>query len=333
MCGKETGVPAPSPQLLRFSSEMLPQRDRFAAFREEFARQVLNVDWVDLSGGTPRIDLAFFNFGPVAGGTLGGTAAEFIRNVRHVKDGADDFMLHIVVAGSLHTRHAGEDGFTHTGSGYFSDQGRPQFSVATGNVKVRNITVAPAALKALVADPEDRAGRIIRPGPALRLLEGYLASLETLDALPPPELCRLIGLHLVDLVAAALGPTAEGREAIAERGLKAARLLSILAEITRQSGNPAISVDAIAHQHGISRRNLQRLLEETGKSFIEHLTERRLERSYAMLTDRRYVHLRIIDIAFATGFGDVSHFNRMFQRRFGDTPSAVRASTCHDLRG
>ena len=45
-----------------------------------------------------------------------------------------------------------------------------------------------------------------------------------------------------------------------------------------------------------------------------------------MLTDSRYLQLAIIDIAFAAGFGDVSHFNRMFRRRFGDTPSGVRVA-------
>jgi AraC-like DNA-binding protein len=63
-----------------------------------------------------------------------------------------------------------------------------------------------------------------------------------------------------------------------------------------------------------------------GKSFIEHLAERRLERAFTMLTDRRYLHLAIIDIALAAGFGDVSHFNRTFRRCFGETPSGVRAA-------
>jgi transcriptional regulator GlxA family with amidase domain len=36
--------------------------------------------------------------------------------------------------------------------------------------------------------------------------------------------------------------------------------------------------------------------------------------------------LAIIDIAFAAGFGDVSHFNRMFRRRFSETPFGVRAA-------
>jgi AraC-like DNA-binding protein len=56
---------------------------------------------------------------------------------------------------------------------------------------------------------------------------------------------------------------------------------------------------------------------------LRHLVEHRLQHSYSMLTDRRSLHLGIIDIAFAAGFGDVSHFNRMFRRRFGDTPSGV----------
>jgi AraC-like DNA-binding protein len=52
----------------------------------------------------------------------------------------------------------------------------------------------------------------------------------------------------------------------------------------------------------------------------------RLARSDAMLTDPHHLHSAIIDIAFGVGFGDVSHFNRTFRRRFGETPSAVRAS-------
>jgi AraC-like DNA-binding protein len=46
-----------------------------------------------------------------------------------------------------------------------------------------------------------------------------------------------------------------------------------------------------------------------------------------MLTDPHHLHLAIIDIAFAVGFGDVSHFNRTFRRRFGETPSGVRAGS------
>ena len=140
------------------------------------------------------------------------------------------------------------------------------------------------------------------------------------------ELAPIIGVHLLDLVAAALGPTAEAAEVIAKRGLKVARLRAILAEIARRFSKPDCDLDNVARTLGLSRRYVQQLLEETGKSFTEHLVERRLERSFAMLRDRRCLHLAIIDIAFAAGFGDISHFNRVFRRRFGDTPSGVRAA-------
>ena len=35
--------------------------------------------------------------------------------------------------------------------------------------------------------------------------------------------------------------------------------------------------------------------------------------------------VRIADIALESGFADLSQFNRAFRRRFGDTPSGMRA--------
>jgi len=33
---------------------------------------------------------------------------------------------------------------------------------------------------------------------------------------------------------------------------------------------------------------------------------------------------RISDVALQVGFSDISHFNRLFRSRFGDTPRGVR---------
>jgi AraC-like DNA-binding protein len=321
-------VEAGVPQLLRFSTEMLPECDRMAAFREEFARQVLNLDVVDLSGGRLRIDIALLNLGPVAVGScfsIGGSG-EFVRDARHVRDGAGDFMLALSQHGPLHSRHAGHEQSLNAGSATLFDYGRPYSCGALSSAGTRNIVVPAALLKALVPHPEDRAGHLVRSGQALQLLDGYLASLLALDEPPPPELARSIGVHLLDLVAAAIGPNAEAAEIIAGRGLKAGQLRAVLAEIARRFADPGFDVGDIAGRLCLSRRSVQRLLEETGKSFTEHLTEHRLDRAHAMLSDPRCSHLRIIDIAFAAGFGDVSNFNHLFRQRFGETPSSARAS-------
>jgi AraC-like DNA-binding protein len=42
-----------------------------------------------------------------------------------------------------------------------------------------------------------------------------------------------------------------------------------------------------------------------------------------MLEDPGAMPRRIIDIAYAVGFGDLSNFNRAFRARFGCTPSDV----------
>ena len=167
----------------------------------------------------------------------------------------------------------------------------------------------------------------MRPGPALRLLHCYLRSLASLKEPLSSELASTIDVHLLDLVAATLGPTAEAANIVTDRGVKAARLQAILAEVAQRFSDPSFDLNNVAGALGMSRRYVQKLLEGTGKSFTEHLAGCRLERAFAMLTDPHHLHLAIIDIAFAVGFGDVSHFNHSFRRRFGETPSGVRAAS------
>jgi AraC-like DNA-binding protein len=70
---------------------------------------------------------------------------------------------------------------------------------------------------------------------------------------------------------------------------------------------------------------VQRLLEVSGTSFTEQVNELRLQRAYTLLTEARENKSLISDVALQAGFSDVSHFNRLFRSRFGDTPKGVCA--------
>src|SRR5437660_1416902 len=253
-------LPTPS-RLLRISTEMLPERERFSAFREEFARRVLMMDVIDHSDGRPRIDVTFMPLGEASVGTLAATPVEFIRHKHHVKDRSDGFVLQIIETGPVHFTHVGEERSFDAGCAHFVDQERPLRGFGPRSASIVNIAVRAAALKTLVPYPEDLAGRAVRPGPALRLLDGYLRSLTSLEEPPPSELAPMIGVHLLDLVAAALGPTAEAAEIVAGRGVKAARLRAILAEIARRFSEPDFDLDNVAGTLGLSRRYVQQLLE------------------------------------------------------------------------
>jgi AraC-like DNA-binding protein len=43
-----------------------------------------------------------------------------------------------------------------------------------------------------------------------------------------------------------------------------------------------------------------------------------------MSTDRRWADRNIASIAFDSGFGDLSYFNRTFKRFYGTSPSEIR---------
>ena len=86
-----------------------------------------------------------------------------------------------------------------------------------------------------------------------------------------------------------------------------------------------LTLVALAAHQGVTPRYIQLLFESEGITFSEFVLEQRLARAHRMLADPRYAASTIIAIAFAAGFGDISYFNRAFRRRFGATPSDVRA--------
>jgi len=76
----------------------------------------------------------------------------------------------------------------------------------------------------------------------------------------------------------------------------------------------------------VTPRYLQRLFESEGTTFSEYVTGQRLAQAYRMLSDPRFLDRTITRIAFDVGFGNLSYFNRLFRRRYGATPSDVRAN-------
>lgn len=71
-------------------------------------------------------------------------------------------------------------------------------------------------------------------------------------------------------------------------------------------------------------------MQETGKSFAERGMELRMQKARGMLASRRHDRLKVSEIAYACGFGEVSYFNQAFRRRFGASPTQFRAGDGED---
>jgi AraC-like DNA-binding protein len=74
----------------------------------------------------------------------------------------------------------------------------------------------------------------------------------------------------------------------------------------------------------LSPRYIHMLFEGEGTTFSTFVREQRLLHARNMLRSPRYGGQAISSIAFAAGFGDLSHFNRSFRRRFGASPTELR---------
>jgi AraC-like DNA-binding protein len=107
-----------------------------------------------------------------------------------------------------------------------------------------------------------------------------------------------------------------------------------LKAIARDFASPDFSAARIGFSLGITARQVHGLLEETTKTFYEHVLEPCLIESHRLLTDPACGVFNVAKIARRAGFSDPSYFNRVFRTRFGDTPlsvreAAARARTAH----
>src|SRR5262245_10383172 len=168
--------------------------------------------------------------------------------------------------------------------------------------------------------------RIPRDNQALRLLVGYLRALDDTEALATPELRRLVVTHVYDLVSLAIGSSRDAAAIAEGRGLRAARLKAVKADIAERLGNGDLTVAEVASRHRVSPRYVQMLFEGEGTTFSQYVLNQRLARAHCLLTDPRAAGLTITAIAFEAGFSDLSHFNRTFRRLYGASPSEVRAA-------
>jgi AraC-like DNA-binding protein len=302
---------------LRLSTCGLLERERVPTWREQFCRALLRVD-IEPKEGLPFYAAAELRALPelrVVKGTW--SAARFWRNRVLAADGDDS--IGIIVGEGCTASQRGRDVVVNAGDGVAVLSQEP-VDVTFAEGSVFSVVVPRDALAGRVRSIDDSALQLIpRRSETLRLLLRYLKSFET-----SPELRKAVASHVHDLMALALTRHPPlGESDLAAVG--ATRLNLALDHIAGRFQDPELSLTKVARSMGISPRYLQRLLEKGGVSFRAQVTELRLKRAFVLLTEQSEHKLRISDVALQAGFSDISHFNRLFRSRFGDTPGGVRA--------
>jgi AraC-like DNA-binding protein len=264
-------------------------------------------------------------------GMLEGTVNRFSRTRRHIAASQnDDFVLGLNRGRSpLVLSHVGRESTLNPGMALLLNNAEAGEVRGEAENCWLPISVSRGQFLRLVRNAEDVLGRPIGGNQApLRHLRGYLDLLLGPDGVADdPLLIAHIGTTLADLIALALGAGGDVGELARKRGLRAARLRAIKADIVSHLGEPELTVGAIAARQGVSSRYVQMLFETDGTTFSRFVLGRRLARAHCVLTDPRYAARTITAIALEAGFGDLSTFNHAFRRAHGCSPSDVRAAT------
>jgi AraC-like DNA-binding protein len=309
----------------RFSTDAFSERERLTAWREVFGRTVVNLDIDPLDGNGFRSEATVCQL-PGLGVLFALSGAVHLSHTRElIKDGDLSFMAAPTCAWSA--SQLGRDPVCGPGDGILMNNAEVGSMTLASASRFTTFRLPRVALAPLVSDLDAAVARPIPAADAaLQLLMGYLATALDTETLVSPELQQLVVIHVYDLLAAALGATRDAKEIAKGRGVRAARLRAIKSEILANIASRNLSLDAVAARLGISPIYIRKLLEGENTSFTQFVLERRLARAHRMLSDPRFTDRAIGAVGLDVGFGDLSYFNRAFRRRYGTTPSEVRAA-------
>jgi len=315
---------APTPGLTYFSTAGLEREERFAYWREML--DGVYRTGIDIRQPAPEpffasVRTAQLLHANVFWGRYGATLN------RMQKEPNDDLELVVNLDGLMCASQLGTDVRLARGDAFLMTRGelriidRPTAGEHVG-VRVRRADIAP-----FLRPDDGRPGRFIPGGSAeMRLLTRYVRLLDESEPLYDPRTLALVTGHVHDLLMLALGARGDARDHASNRGLRAAQIKAIKAYVEQNLALGNLSPETLAPKFGLSARTIQRLFEREGATFSEFLRERRLQLARRMLASPRFARSSVARIALDAGFGDISHFNRMFRRRFGLTPTDFRGA-------
>jgi AraC-like DNA-binding protein len=311
---------------LKLATDPVPPRERVAVAREIFGREILNLELDADPNAVLRVD---FTMRALTGlkfvtGFASGVVSRRTRQL--LADSNDDLFLSLNETDRFIISQRGKEVTLGVGDAVLVSCAEPgAFRRSTG--RAIGLRVPRAVFAHIAPTVEDMVGLLIpHHSEPLRLLRAYVKILDHDEALPTPELRHLAVSHVHDLLMLAINGSGDRGRLAAERGLKAARLHAIKSHIAQHLPASDLSITAVATAHQLTERYVQRLFEADGTTFSIFVRNQRLARAYRLLNDPRQAGRAISAIAYECGFGDISHFNRMFRRLYGMSPSEMLRS-------
>jgi AraC-like DNA-binding protein len=310
---------------LPFQSPIHPDWHWMEWFCEEFSRQHYGVHTTPLGGG-PLLIAGVTRLLPDLAVYRGTTSLVRSTNIPGFATNDDPFLMICLAGGDLNVSFRGENAVQSPGSCFLGSPDLAGTLEAPHKTEILSIRLRRKLLEPLVPGLSDRLSQLAAPNSqALRLLLSCLQSLDGELEIVGTDLQTVVTAHVHELAALVVNAGAGDTKRPEAQGVRAGRLASMKQDILRRLGQSTLSVAEIARSQQISERYIRELFASEETTFTDFVREARLARAHRMLTDPRQTRQPIQMIAYESGFGDLSYFNRIFRRRYGMTPSDARA--------
>ena len=304
----------------RVSSAPYARSGELDAFREAYGRNILHFDIEALDGHPLRFDFVLRALPDFA--MASGLRSPMRIWLASEQTSNDDILLVVVTRGAGELSQHGRVAEIGDGGAALMENGVPATFVIPRSSHTITYRFRRDLLRPRIRNLDDL---LIRPiaghSQILRLLTGYSGVLNDERALATADTRRTVTAHMHELAVLLLGGKAEPP---LTEGLQAARLKAVKDEILARITQSDLSVDEIAGGQQISERYLRKLFASSGTTFTDFVREARLDRAHRVLTNPAQAQRPINAIAYESGFGDLSYFNRSFRQRYGMTPSDAR---------
>jgi AraC-like DNA-binding protein len=312
-----------------FSTNDIPERDRFSAWREMVSathdvrlaghlkhQRVAQEASFEVTASIARLGDLMVSSGRFSGQVFTRTHA----NIRH--DQLDHYGLFAQGEGWRIVRIDDRESILRSGDLILFDMTQPVESIASDGTS-GTLYLARDIVEDVIPQVRDHHGMIMR-GASARMVAQHIHVMGG-DPLDPQTTLAPMAMAMAtrDLAFACLSVAAHGHTDAGEV-FDAALRWRIECHIDTRLDDPDLSVASICTTFYMSRSTLYRIFGPHGNGGVASLIkQRRLARIHTMLV-RGHDRRSLADIALDYGFQTGAHFSREFRRAYGYPPSELR---------
>lgn len=271
-----------------------------------------------------QLGMALLRATPATASAAGGTSSDWAAPEK------DALLLVAPRSGICSSEQGKKITLLRPGDLYLRDLAKPWVHRSMDVMEILTLKLPYSVLQSRVDDPQRLIGKVLSgEAPEVAIAADLIRSAhQTLERAPGgawcDELAELV-MSAVQMLYRSFDDSVGNRNRAQQSAAKLHR--AAMRHICAHFQDPELTVASVSDALGVSQRQLQRAFLATGDTASAFLQSQRLEQASRLLSGRGgKMGVCVTEAAFASGFNDVSHFSRMFARRFGVAPSKWRSA-------